>query len=290
MPDSGLSSLPPLRAVVERHGIMARRSLGQNFLFDLNLTDRIAREAGDLSQHHIIEIGPGPGGLTRALLLRGAKHVTAIEKDALCLPALEELREAAGGRLTLVRQDALTFNYARLDAPRKIIANLPYNVGTALLLQWLDIVARQGASAFAGLTLMFQKEVAERIAAPPGSKQYGRLSVMAQWLCEVRDGFDIPPEAFTPRPKIISRVITLTPRPQPLFAAEKAALEKVVAAAFGQRRKMLRSALKTLGVDTAQLLSDAGIVPEARAETLSIEAFCRLAMAYSAAIKSASFG
>ena len=267
--------LPPLRDVIARFDLGARKSLGQNFLLDLNLTRRIARAAGPLADASVIEIGPGPGGLTRALLLEGARHVTAIERDRRCLAALEELAAAYPGRLELIEGDALAIDAAQLaPAPRKIVANLPYNIATPLLLHWLRQIA-----AYESLTLMFQKEVAERLAALPRSKAYGRLSILAQWLCEVRALFDVPPQAFVPAPKVTSTVVRLAPRAAPLAPCRIEALERVTAAAFGQRRKMLRASLKSLGGDPLPALEAAGIAPTARAEELSVEQFCALARA-----------
>jgi 16S rRNA (adenine1518-N6/adenine1519-N6)-dimethyltransferase len=268
-----LSGLPPLREVIRRFDLAARKSLGQHFLLDLNLTGRIARAAGDLSAGTVIEVGPGPGGLTRALLDAGAQRVVAIERDARCVAALADLVAASGGRLTLVEADALEVDVATLGpAPRRIVANLPYNVGTPLLIGWLGQI-----DALAGLTLMFQKEVAERLTAAPGDEAYGRLAVLTQWLTVPRQLFDIPAAAFTPPPRVTSTVVGLTPRPAPLAPAERRDLEAVTAAAFGQRRKMLRASLRALGVDTQALLTAAGIEPTERAERLSVEAFCRLA-------------
>ncbi|MEX0760255.1 MAG: 16S rRNA (adenine(1518)-N(6)/adenine(1519)-N(6))-dimethyltransferase RsmA, partial [Tistlia sp.] len=234
-----LAALPPLREVIARHALGARKALGQHFLLDLNVTGRIARSAGPLGQGTTIEIGPGPGGLTRALLLAGAERVVAIERDERCLAALTEIAAASGGRLELLQADALTVAAETLgEAPRRIVANLPYNVATPLLLGWLAALARD-PQAFESLTLMFQKEVAERLAAVPRSKAYGRLSVMTQWLCTVDALFDLPAQAFTPPPKVTSSVVRLTPRAVPLAPAQAAVLERVTAAAFGQRRKML---------------------------------------------------
>jgi len=267
------ASLPPLRDVIARHGLAARRSLGQHFLLDLNLTGRIARAAGDLSQGTVIEIGPGPGGLTRALLESGAAHVVAVERDERCRPVLEEIAAAFPGRLTYMMADALAVEIAGLGpAPRRIVANLPYNVSTALLLRWLSDI-----DSIASLTLMFQKEVADRLTAAPRSKDYGRLSVLVQWLCEVRRLFDISPRAFTPPPKVTSTVLQVTPRARPLHPADKATLERVTAAAFGQRRKMLRQSLRTLTPAAAELLAAAGIPETARAEELDVGQFCTLA-------------
>ena len=267
------ASLPPLRDVIARHGLAARRSLGQHFLLDLNLTGRIARAAGDLTRGTVIEIGPGPGGLTRALLENGAVHLVAVERDERCRPVLEEIAAAFPGRLTFVMADALTVEIAALGpAPRRIVANLPYNVSTALLLRWLSEIG-----SIASLTLMFQKEVADRLTAAPRSKDYGRLSVLVQWLCAVRRLFDISPRAFTPPPKVTSTVLQIAPRAQPLHPADKATLERVTAAAFGQRRKMLRQSLRTLTPAAAELLAAAGIPETARAEELDVGQFCALA-------------
>ncbi len=267
--------LPPLREIIRRFELGARKSLGQNFLLDINLTRRIARTAAPLDQANIVEIGPGPGGLTRALLLEGAKHVTAIERDPRCITALHELQAAFPGRLTIVEGDALEIDVTRIvPAPCKIVANLPYNIATPLLIGWLG-----NARAFASLTLMFQKEVAERLAAAPGDDAYGRLAVLTQWLCHVKLAFDIPPQAFVPAPKVTSTVVHLTPREAPLAVCDQALLERVTAAAFGQRRKMLRQSLKSLGGDTATLIAASGAAPTARAEELSVEQFCALARA-----------
>jgi 16S rRNA (adenine1518-N6/adenine1519-N6)-dimethyltransferase len=257
--------LPPLREVIRRHDLGARKSLGQNFLLDLNLTKRIARAAAPLEHASIIEIGPGPGGLTRALLLAGARRVVAIARDRRCVAAL-----------TVIEGDALAIDPASLaPAPRKIVANLPYNIATPLLFHWLG-----GVAAYESLTLMFQKEVAQRLAAAPRSKAYGRLSVMVQWLCEVTALFDIAPAAFVPPPKVTSTVVRLVPRAAPLAPCRREELEQVLAAAFGQRRKMLRQSLKSLGVGAETLLAAAGVAPTARAEELSIDESCALARAY----------
>ncbi len=272
-------SLAPLREVIARHRLRARRSLGQNFLLDPGLTDRIARAAGDLAGISVIEVGPGPGGLTRALLARGAREVVAIERDRRCVEALAELAAAYPGRLRVIAGDALASDAAGLaPPPRAIVANLPYNVATPLLLGWLG-----NATAYVGLTLMFQKEVALRIAAAPGNRNYGRLSIAAQWRCRTQRLFDIPPGAFVPPPKVTSTVIRLVPRARPLAPAEPEALERVVAAAFGQRRKMLRSSLKVLDLDAGALLAAAGIAPTARAEEIDVAGFCALARAYAEA-------
>jgi 16S rRNA (adenine1518-N6/adenine1519-N6)-dimethyltransferase len=274
-----LPALPPLREVIARQGIAARKSLGQNFILDLNLTRRIARAAGRLDDCTVIEIGPGPGGLTRALLAEGARRVVAIERDPRCLAALGELAAHYPGRLQLVEGDALALDAAALtEPPRKIVANLPYNIATALLLRWLDRIGD-----YDSLTLMFQREVAERLVAAPRRPAYGRLSVLVQWLTEPKILFDLPPRAFVPPPKVTSSVVALIPRAAPLAPADKPTLERVTAAAFGQRRKMLRSSLKALGVPVEKLLAGAGIPPTARAEELSVADFCALARALEAA-------
>jgi 16S rRNA (adenine1518-N6/adenine1519-N6)-dimethyltransferase len=263
--------LPPLREVIRRHGLDARKSLGQHFLLDLNLTARIARAAGDLEGVSVIEIGPGPGGLTRALLDTAATRVVAIERDDRCVAALGELVAAYPGRLEVIPADALDVDLRSIaPAPRRIVANLPYNVAVPLLLGWLSQI-----DMVDGMILMFQKEVADRLTAAPRSKDYGRLSVITQWLCEAKHLFNIDKRAFTPPPKVTSTVVGLTPRPVPLAPADQACLEAVTQAAFGQRRKMLRSSLKGIGLDPAAV----GIEPTARAEELTVEEFCRLARA-----------
>jgi 16S rRNA (adenine1518-N6/adenine1519-N6)-dimethyltransferase len=275
--------LPALREVIARYGLGARKALGQHFLLDLNLTGRIARAAPDLSRGTVIEVGPGPGGLTRALLAEGTARLVAVEKDRRCLEALAELAAAYPGRLEVVEGDALEIDLARLGPPpRQIVSNLPYNISTALLVRWLTALAADPAT-FAAMTLMFQKEVAGRLVAVPRSGAYGRLSVLTQWLCTPRPLFDIPPRAFTPPPKVTSTVVALTPRAEPLAPASLTALERVTAAAFGQRRKMLRQSLKSLGGDPAGLLAATGLAPTARAEELSVEQFCALARALAAA-------
>lgn len=275
MPDP-IENLPPLRDVIARHGLGARKSLGQHFLLDLNLTARICSLAGDARNGTVFEIGPGPGGLTRAILSRGAVSVVAIEKDQRCIEALQDLVTAAAGRLTLLEQDALTFDLSSYgEPPRHIIANLPYNVATPLLISWL----RQ-ADAISSMTLMFQKEVADRIVAAPGSRTYGRLSVLTNWRCKTHFAFTVPARAFTPPPKVDSAIVTLTPYDTPPYPAKMKTLERITAAAFGQRRKMLRRALKTLGTETEDLLCAAGISPTARAEEISVEGFAALARAY----------
>lgn len=270
---SPVEDLPPLRDVIARHELAARKSLGQNFLLDLNLTRKIARAAMPWMAETIIEIGPGPGGLTRALLLEGAPQVVAVERDERCLAALAELVAAAEGRLTLHAGDALETELTVLAPPPwQIVANLPYNIATPLLLGWLA-----QAEQIARITVLVQKEVAERLAASPGSKNYGRLAVAAQWRCRVRPHFDIGAKAFVPPPKVTSTVVELQPREKPLAEADPLKLERVTAAAFNQRRKMLRTALKPLWSDAEAKLEAAGIDPTRRAETLAIEEFCALA-------------
>jgi 16S rRNA (adenine1518-N6/adenine1519-N6)-dimethyltransferase len=275
------STLPSLELLIETHGLLARKSLGQHFLLDGGITDDIVRYAGDLKGYNVVEIGPGPGGLTRSLLKAGARTLFVIEKDDRCLAALALIKEIAGERLEIMSGDALEIDLIKaVPAPRKIVANLPYNAGTAMLLQWLDAVYKHGAEAFQSLTLMFQKEVAERITATHGNKDYGRLSVLCQWLCEVRYDFELPPEAFTPPPKVTSAVVTLIPRPKPLVDVPKEALEVILAKAFGQRRKMLRQALKGLSVPPEELLKKSGIDGSLRAEQLDIMTLCGLAKTY----------
>lgn len=267
--------LPPLREVIARHGLDARKSLGQNFLFDLNLTRRIARSAAPLEASTVVEIGPGPGGLTRALLLEGAKKVVAVEKDARALPALHEIAAHYPGRLEIVEADALRYDWAaHIQGDAKIVANLPYNIATPLLTGWLT---SPWPPWFSSLTLMFQKEVAERIAAAPGSDAYGRLSIICQWCASARKLFDIDRRAFTPPPKITSSVVQLIPKAQRTPACDIRVLEKVTAAAFGQRRKMLRSSLKSLHPDMAKLLDGLGIDANLRAEQLAVADFARIA-------------
>ena len=271
--------LPPLREVIAAYELRARKSLGQNFLLDLNLTGRIARAAGPVAGYRVIEVGPGPGGLTRALLAVGAEKVIAIEKDTRCIAALRPLAEAYPGRLEVIAGDALTFDLATLGAgPTKIVANLPYNIATPLLIGWLSPV--QWPPVWDNLTLMFQKEVAQRIVAQPGSKAYGRLSVITQWRCDAEILFDVPAKAFTPPPKVTSAIVQITPRAAPMAAIAQADLEKVTMAAFGQRRKMLRRSLSGLGVSVPDLLALAGLEPTARAEEIDVAGFCALAKAY----------
>ncbi|MCF3594676.1 16S rRNA (adenine(1518)-N(6)/adenine(1519)-N(6))-dimethyltransferase RsmA [Rhodobacteraceae bacterium LMO-12] len=273
---SGIDSLPPLRDVIATHDLQARKSLGQNFLLDLNLTAKIARAAGDLTQSDVLEIGPGPGGLTRGLLAEGARKVLAIEKDPRCLPALAEIAAAYPGRLQVIEGDALKINpLEHLSPPIHIAANLPYNVGTELLVRWLT--PPTWPPFWDSLTLMFQREVAERIVARPGSKAYGRLALLAQWRADAQIVLSLPPQAFTPPPKVSSAVVHLKALPEPRFPADPAILEKLVAMAFNQRRKMLRSALKGFGPEIEDHLVAAGIAPTARAETIGLEDFCALA-------------
>lgn len=276
------TALPTLKEVIDTHGLFTRKSLGQHFLLDSRITDKIALYAGDLKGCHIIEIGSGPGGLTRSLLAAGAKSLTVVEKDDRGIAVMEELAgHFNDGRLRIIHGDALkTSLIEQVPAPRKIVANLPYNVGTQLLLNWLDDIAEHGRVAYESMTLMFQDEVASRIIAAPDTSEYGRLSVISQFLCECRYDFKLPPGAFSPPPKVHSAVITLTPHAKPLFPVSKEALEKVVAAAFGQRRKMLRSALKPLGVPVEALLAQAGIDGSLRAEVLDVATFCKLAQVY----------
>lgn len=269
-----LDGLPPLRDVIQRHGLDAKKSLGQNFLLDLNLTQKIARSAGPLDEATVIEVGPGPGGLTRAILSLGAKKLIAIERDSRCLPALAEIADHYPGRLEVIEGDALKVDFAALAAegPVKIIANLPYNVGTQLLLNWL--LPGSWPPFWESLTLMFQKEVGQRIVADENDDHYGRLGVLAGWRTNAHMVFDVPPQAFTPPPKVTSTVVHLSPKLEPM-ACDVANLEKVTQAAFGQRRKMLRQSLKPLGGEA--LLTEAGVDSSRRAETLSVEEFVRLA-------------
>jgi 16S rRNA (adenine1518-N6/adenine1519-N6)-dimethyltransferase len=271
-----IDDLPPLRDVIRRHGLTPKKSLGQNFLFDLNLTTRIARAAEPLENITVVEIGPGPGGLTRALLALGARRVVAIERDQRAIAALEEIAARYPGRLDIVAGDALTIDLGERLGPERarIVANLPYNIATALLVGWLTI--EPWPPWYDSMLLMFQREVAERIVAAPGSKSYGRLSVLAGWRTEAKLLFDVAPSAFVPPPKVTSSVVRLTPRPVPL-ACHSAALQRVTESAFGQRRKMLRQSLKTLGIDAIALLAEAGIEPTARAEEIPVNGFVALA-------------
>jgi 16S rRNA (adenine1518-N6/adenine1519-N6)-dimethyltransferase len=279
-----IDDLPPLREVIRRHGLTPKKSLGQNFLFDLNLTARIARAAEPLENITVVEIGPGPGGLTRALLALGARRVVAIERDQRAIAALEEIGARYPGQLEIVAGDALRIDPRDQLGPERarVVANLPYNIATALLIGWLT--AEPWPPWYDSLLLMFQREVAERIVATPGSKSYGRLSVLAGWRTEAKLLFDVAPSAFVPPPKVTSSVVRLTPRPVPL-ACQSIALQRVTEAAFGQRRKMLRQSLKTLGVDAGALLSQADIEPTARAEEIPVEGFVALANIFSGQAK-----
>ena len=278
---SAIDELPPLRDVIRRHELTPKKSLGQNFLLDLNLTARIARAGGALDGVTVIEIGPGPGGLTRALLAEGARRVIAVERDARAIAALQDVAAYYPGRLDIIEGDALAFDpRPHLDGgPTRVIANLPYNIATALLVQWLTV--EPWPPWYDSLVLMFQREVAERIVAPPGGKSYGRLSVLAGWRAEARIMFDVHPSAFVPPPKVTSSVVRLVPRTTPL-ACDRRLIERVTEAAFGQRRKMLRQSLRSLGVDPFALLARAGIAETARAEEIPVEGFAALAQALAA--------
>ena len=279
--------LPPLRQVIAAHGLRAKKSLGQNFLLDLNLTRKIARAAGPLEDCTIYEVGPGPGGLTRALLAEGAAHVIAVERDRRCVAALEEIARAFPGRLDIVSADAMAVDETALlrersiSSPVRVAANLPYNVGTALLVKWLT--ASAWPPFWTSLTLMFQREVAERLVSPPGSAEFGRLSVLAQWRAEPRILFDVDRRAFTPSPSVTSSLLRLEPLAVPLAPARLEDLERVTAAAFGQRRKMLRQSLKQLAPDAEARIRNAGVDPESRPQDLTIEQFAALARAFSPA-------
>lgn len=276
-----IDGLPPLRDVIRDHDLVAQRSLGQNFLLDLNLTARIARLAGDLAGSDILEVGPGPGGLTRGLLAEGARRVLVVEKDARCVPALEEIAAVYPGRLDIVQGDALEVDVgARLSAPIKVVSNLPYNVGTELLIRWLS--PGVWPPFWTSLTLMFQREVAERIVAKPRGDHYGRLALLVAWRADAKIVMHLPPEAFTPAPKVHSAVVHLVALPAPRYPADARVLERVTAMAFGQRRKMLRSSLKGLGGDVEALLEGVGILATARAEEIGLEQFCALARAVAA--------
>ena len=277
-----IDGLPPLRDVIRTHDLVAKRQLGQNFLLDLNLTAKIARSAGDLSACDVLEVGPGPGGLTRGLLAEGARRVLAVEKDARCLPALEEIAAAYPGRLEVLLGDALDVDVlSHLTPPIKVVANLPYNVGTELLIRWLSPPV--WPPVWSSLTLMFQKEVAERIVAKPRTDHYGRLALLAQWRCNVGIVLTLPPEAFTPAPKVHSAVVHLTALPEPRFPCDFGVLQRVTAMAFNQRRKMLRSSLKGLRPGIEGVLDGGGIPPTAGAEEIGLEQFCALARAVQAA-------
>lgn len=276
-------ALPSLRDIVAQHGLAAKKSLGQHFLFDANWLQKVVRSAGNIAGLHIIEIGPGPGGLTRALVASDAAAVVAVEKDARCVAALQSLLAHAQGKLQLHEADALSAPLATLaPEPRGIIANLPYNVGTQLIVQWLQDLVQQGPQSWQVMAVMLQQEVAARFVAGPGSKAYGRLSVLMHWLCDAHVAFDVPPGAFSPPPKVTSAVLVARPLPAPRYVAELADMERVVAAAFNQRRKMLRSALKALGVDVETLCAQAGVDATLRAEACSTEMFAALARAYAA--------
>ena len=271
-----IDNLPPLRDVIATHDLAPKKSLGQNFLLDLNLTAKIARMAGNLKEHDVQEIGPGPGGLTRGLLAEGARRVLAIEKDPRCVPVMAEIAAAYPGRLQAINGDALDVNpLEHLTPPIKIAANLPYNVGTELLVRWLT--PPQWPPFWVSLTLMFQLEVAQRIVAKPGSKAYGRLALLAQWRSDPKIVLELPPEAFSPPPKVNSAVVHLTALPAPRFEADAGTLNRVVAAAFNQRRKMLRSALKSVDPAIEDHLNAVGIKPTERAEQVGLEEFCALA-------------
>ena len=273
---ASIDTLPPLREVIETFDLQAKKSLGQNFLLDLNLTAKIARQAGDLAGSDILEVGPGPGGLTRGLLAEGARRVLAIEKDSRCMPALDQIAQAYPDRLSVINGDALAIDpLEHLTPPIKIAANLPYNIGTELLVRWLT--PTDWPPVWDSLTLMFQKEVADRIVAKPGSKAYGRLALLAQWRTNAKIVMHLPPEAFSPPPKVHSAVVHLEALPQPRFPADANTLSKLVATAFNQRRKMLRASLKPYGKDIEDKLVAAGIKPTDRAETVDLERFCKLA-------------
>ena len=271
-----IDDLPPLRDIIAVHGLDAKKSLGQNFLLDLNLTSKIARLAGDISGHDVLEVGPGPGGLTRGILAAGARRVVALEKDPRCMPALAQISAAYPGRLDVFNADALEFDMrGQLTGPVRVVANLPYNVGTELLVRWLT--PKDWPPFWSSLTLMFQKEVAERIIAKPGTKAYGRLGILAQWKSTPSVVMELPPEAFTPPPKVHSAVVHLEALAAPRFPAPAGLLSSTVAMAFNQRRKMLRSSLKSAAPDIETALRDAGLEPTARAEEISLEGFCALA-------------
>ena len=270
-----MDNLPPLKDIISKYEIRAKKSLGQNFLLDLNLTSKIARYAGNLKQSDVLEIGPGPGGLTRSLLNEGARQVVSIEKDNRCIAALEEIQSLFPGRLRLLQGDALSMNVTQyLTDPIKIIANLPYNIGTELLVRWLN--SKNWPSFWQSMTLMFQKEVANRIVARPGSKAYGRLSVMSQWRCNTKIAFNIPATAFTPPPKVESTVVHFEALNEPKFPAEVDKLEFVVSKAFNQRRKMLRGALKGHFINVEEGLFSIGILPTKRAENITVQEYCAM--------------
>ena len=271
-----IDQLPALRDVISDHSLNAKKSMGQNFLLDLNLTSKIARLAGDLEGHDILEVGPGPGGLTRGLLAAGARRVVALEKDSRCIPALNDIARAYPGQLDIFNADALNFDIStHLKAPIRIVANLPYNIGTELLIRWLT--PKEWPPFWNTLTLMFQKEVAERIIATPRSKAYGRLAILAQWKTDPKIVMELPPEAFTPAPKVYSSVVHFDALLEPRFPAPAGLFSSTVAMAFNQRRKMLRSSLKSASPEIETVLRDAGLEPTARAEEISLEGFCALA-------------
>ncbi len=275
-----IDGLPPLREVIRAHDLVAKRQLGQNFLLDLNLTAKIARLAGDLSQCDVLEIGPGPGGLTRGLLVEGARRVLVIEKDPRCIAALQEIAAIYPGRLGIMNADALDIDVTQqLPAPVRVVANRPYNVGTELLIRWLT--PKLWPPFWQSLTLMFQREVAERIVAKPRGEHYGRLALLAQWRTDPKIVLTLPPEAFTPAPKVHSAVVHLTRLDFPRYPANEAMLTRVTAMAFGQRRKMLRSSLKALGPGIEDQLRAVGIEPTARAEEIGLDRFCALSLALS---------
>ena len=270
-----MEKLPPLKDVISKHQLRAKKSLGQNFLLDLNLTSKIARYAGNLDQFDILEIGPGPGGLTRSLLNEGARKVVAIEKDSRCIEALEEIQATFPGRLKLLQGDALSTNASEhLADPVRIIANLPYNIGTELLVRWLT--SKTWPSFWQSMTLMFQKEVANRIVASPGSKAYGRLSVMSQWRCDTKIAFNVPASAFTPPPKVESTLVHFESLKEPKFPAEVEVLEFVVSKAFNQRRKMLRGSLKGYFQNVEEGLLSIGVLPTKRAEDITVQEYCAM--------------
>lgn len=276
---AAIDGLPTLATVIRNHDLVAKKQLGQNFLLDLNLTSKIARSAGDLTQCDVLEVGPGPGGLTRGLLAEGARRVLAVEKDARCMPALAEISDAYPGRLEVLNADALGLDIsAHLTPPVRVVANLPYNIGTELLIRWLS--PDEWPPFWTSLTLMFQKEVAQRIVAKPGDKAYGRLALLAQWRTDPKIVLTLPPEAFSPPPKVHSAVVHLTRLEHPRYPANPVMLSRLTAMAFNQRRKMLRSSLKGMGADIEDRLNAVGIPPTARAEEISLEKFCALSRGF----------
>lgn len=278
-----IDGLPPLRDVIRDHDLAAKKSLGQNFLLDLNLTAKIARMAGDLTNCDVLEVGPGPGGLTRGLLAEGARHILAIEKDPRCINALQDIAAAHPGRLDILNADALQVDVGNLlTPPIRVVANLPYNIGTELLIRWLS--PDHWPPFWDSLTLMFQKEVAERIVAKPRTDHYGRLALLVGWRADAKIVMHLPPEAFTPAPKVHSAVVHLTRLLQPRFPADGATLSRITAMAFNQRRKMLRSSLKGLHPHIEDILNSVGIAPTARAEEIGLEQFCALSRAIKAPV------